>query len=237
MRKLATTSILIATLVCVAMAQTSAIKTGEGGKVTVSSRGDDVRAVIHDLFTQSGKNYILDPNVRFTLYLSLKDVDFDEALRLILKTAGLASETENGIHYVTKAPRIVAPPKTSSDSSAGHGAVKPSQDTHAKPEASNNGKPAVQKGRLSDTVLKKRVTTRFNKVDFRELMADLSRQTGVMIEVAEAVPAYKLDAYLLGTSLKYALDQITTAASLKWRFTDNYTIEIYGAAELKTSHS
>ena len=43
-------------------------------------------------------------------------------------------------------------------------------------------------------------------------------QAGIAIEVDPTVPGYKLDAYLINTSLKYALDQVTEAAGLKYRF-------------------
>jgi len=51
--------------------------------VSISAKGEDVRSVLHDLFTQSKKSFVLQPSVRFVLYLSLKDIEFEEALQLV----------------------------------------------------------------------------------------------------------------------------------------------------------
>lgn len=169
--------------------------------VKVNAKGEDVRSVLHELFGQAKKNYVLDPGVRYSLYLSLQDVEFEEALQLVCKMASLKYELQNGIFFVSKTsiakPSVKPTPKVE--------AVKP-------------------KGKLPETVLTKTVTTRFDKVDLRALFAEVSKQTGVTIEVDKTIPAYKLDAYLLKTSLKFALVTVCEAAKLKYTFTDNLTI-------------
>lgn len=224
------------------MAQTNdvAVKT-TGKNVTIASRGNDVRAVIHDLFTQSDKNYILDPNIRFTLYLSLKDVEFDEALQIILKTAGLKCDLQNGIYYVVRAPR----PSTSAPQTD----TKPTQSQVKTQEgAKSNGHGESQsqkqtpettktKGPLKSTDLQKRVTTRHSKIDLRLLMEDLTKQTGITIYVNEKVPLYKIDAFLINTSLKYALDQISSAAGLRYKLTEDGAIEIVPNVSVEVASS
>lgn len=200
--------IVLATgLAVTALAQN--VVSGKEGMVTVTSRGNDVRTVVHDLFAQLGKNYILDPAVRLQpLYLSLKDVEFEEALFQICKLAELRFEVQNGIFYVNRSPKA-APPK--------------SEPKTAEQKIVPKAEPT---GTLPATVWGKKVTTRFEKVDLREAMADLGKQTGLKIEVDAKVPRYKIDAYLINTSLKYALDQISTAANLRYRLTNRMTIEI-----------
>lgn len=187
--------------------------------VTVSARGADVRHVIHDLFSQLDRNYVLDSTVRLQpLYLSLKDVEFEIALAEICKLAELRCRFEGGIYHVSKAP-------------------KPSAEVTIKPVIV--GKPDLQpipsreapKGTYPNAVLGKHVTTRFTKIDLRDLMQDLARQTGLKIEVAAEVPKYRIDAFLIDTSLKYALDVVTNAAKLRYRLTDRLSIEIVPAAE------
>lgn len=173
--------------------------------VKVSAKGDDVRLVLHDLFGQAKKNYILDPAVRFSLYLSLADVEFEEALQLVCKTAGLKYELQNGIYFVNRIPAKVEPKPMPKQAEPPVEAPKP-------------------KGKLPESVLTKVVTTRLDRVDLRALFAELSKQTGVTIEVDKAVPAYKLDAHLIKTSLRYALNTVCDAANLKYVFTDNLTI-------------
>lgn len=162
--------------------------------VSVKAKGDDVRTVLHDLFSQAKKNYILEPGVRYALYLSLDGVEFEEALQLVCKNASLDYELQNGIYFVKKTDGSTA-------------------STTAKP-----------KGKLPESVLNKMITTRFDKIDIRTLFSNISKQAGITIEIDKEVPAYKLDAYLLKTSLKFALTTICDAARLKYVFTDNKTI-------------
>ncbi len=187
--------------------------------VSVSSKGDSVRVALHSIFEQAEKSYVLAPNTHFALHLSLRDVPFDEALQIICRIAKLEYEVDNGVYYLQqKQPpqKPKTPPPT-----------KPESKPETKPESKPVTKPEAPKGKLPESVLNKRLTTRFQKKDLRELLSNISAQTGVTIEVEKSVPAYKLDAFLIETSLKYALDQITQAAKLKYRFTDRQTIEIY----------
>ena len=175
--------------------------------VSVSSKGLDVRPVLHDMFKQAGKSFVLEPNVRFYLYLSLENIEFEEALTLVCKMASLKVEVQNGIYFINKIAPTTPPVKPT--------VVKAAFET----------KPAP-KGELPRSVLNKKITTRVDKIDFRLLLSNLTQQTGVQFEIAPEVPAFKLDAYLIGTSLKFALDTICRAAKLEYAFTDNLTIAI-----------
>lgn len=244
--------------------------------VKVSARGTDVRTVVHDLFTQGKKNYILDPNVELQLYLSLNDVEFDEAFELICKTAGLTYEVQNGIYFIKadpKGPSHVKPAPAKTEPKAETKPLpKPDTKTDPKPEVktqpkapikeatakprdpgdplstvpSVGGKPVVVPAKtaaaptvphqtLDQSILSKRVTTRLQKVDLRDLAAELSKQVGVQIEVDPSVPSYRLDAYLLKTSLKYALDRIAKAAGLNYIFTDRNSILLQNGTASKRS--
>ncbi len=172
--------------------------------VSVSSKGHDVRAVLHDMFKQAGKSFVLEPNIRFGLFLSLEKVEFEEALRLVCRVATLEIDVQNGIYFINK-PKPIAPPANT--------AVKGAFET----------KP---KGRLPESVLTKRITARAEKMDIRALAIDLGKQAGITLEVDAETPALKLDAYLLNTSLKFALDTICAAAKLQYRFTENLSIVI-----------
>lgn len=181
----------------------------ESGLVTVASKGKDVRDVLFDLFAQSKKSFILEPNIRYTLYLNLADVEFDEALAIILDLSGLESDVQNGISYIGKK-------KTTPNPNPPAGDVKPPEE---KP------KPAPL-GKLTDDELKKGINTRFSMTDLRSVFKEFEKQTGIKIEVDAKVPSYKIDAFLIDTSLKYGLDVVTTAAGLIWTKTDQKTILI-----------
>jgi type II secretory pathway component HofQ len=178
--------------------------------VTIRAAGVDVRMVLQDLFGQAKRSFVVDPSVRFSVHMSLKDVTFNEALDLVCRHAELEFEIRNGIYFVTKAK-----PKSSASAS---GTTEPAV---AQPSA----QPAPR-GRLPETVLQRRVTTRFTRVPLRDLVAELAKQAGVRIELDRGVPAYSLDAFLIDTSLKFALDVVTRAANLEYRFTENQSIVI-----------
>lgn len=202
---------LIVSIVVAASAPAQKTETPQPKQVSVSSKGSDVRVVLHDMFKQAEKSFVLEPNVRFYLYLSLEKIEFEEALQLVCRMASLKIDVQNGIYFIGPSKPATAQSQTS--------AVKGAFET--KPAT-----PPAPKGKLPETVLNKRVTTRLDKVDFRVLISNLSQQTGVAIEVESSVPAYKLDAYLINTSLKYALETICSAAKLQYKFTDSQTIAI-----------
>lgn len=203
-RLLAALAILPA--ICLAEPPTNSPDANAIPSVSISSKGSDVRTVLGDLFGQAKKNYVIEPFTYFALHLSLKDVEFDEALMIVCKLANLNVDLRNGIYYVTKAKSkpIVEPAAN----------IVPTQ-TVTKP-----------KGKLPTTVLNKIVTTRLAKVDLRALALELGKQAGLTIEIDKDVPAFKLDAFLIKTSLKFGLDEITKAAGLEYIFTENQTLLI-----------
>lgn len=167
--------------------------------VSVSSKGEDVRGVLHDLFTQVKKSYLAEPNIHFALYLSLDGIEFEEALALICKTANLKYELQNGVYFISRAPatKVLAAE-----------AVRP-------------------QGKLPVIVLRRKVSANFEKIDLRLLFKSLGEQTQLDIEVDPKVPSYTLDAVLKSSTLKAALQDICQAAGLSYRFTDHLSIEVF----------
>jgi len=198
MRKFAAIAVSVCVMFGLGFAQTAEIQTDAQGLVTITARGTDVRPLLHDLFAQAKKNYVLEATVRQNTYLSLAGVEFEEALQIICKLLDLQYEVQNGIYFLSKnvntsgqlVPVKVTPPQ----------------------------------GKVSQESMAKKVTTRFAKTELALVLADLSKQTGVKIELDKATPKYKIDAFLVGTSLKYALDVLTKATGLEYRLTDNCSI-------------
>ena len=81
--------------------QQEPVKT-DGTQITISSKGADVRSVLHDLFTQVKKNFVLENLSRSELFLSLNAMDFDETLEIVCRLANLTYEIQNDIYYFTK---------------------------------------------------------------------------------------------------------------------------------------
>lgn len=74
----------------------------------IEAGGRDVRDVIHNLFSQAKKSYVLDPNVRFQMYLTMYNVDFDAAFALLREQAKLQYEVRDNVYYISPMPVIVA---------------------------------------------------------------------------------------------------------------------------------
>ena len=188
-------------------AQDAPVSTSDAGLVTIASRGKDVREVLHDLFTQAKKNYVLDGAPRSNLFLVLNGVDFEETLAIVCKSANLQFEKQNGIYFLSPIAKPTAVQVV---------------DPAPRPV------PIVEKpkGRLPETVLTKRFTTKFTKTDFRKVVAEIAKQTNVRIEVDGDVPTRLVDAFLLDTSLKYGLDLLTSALGLEYRFSEQQSLVI-----------
>lgn len=191
--------------VCMASEPPTAVTTESTGKVTISSRGQDVREVLHDLFKQARRDFVIEDAQRVNLFLALNDADFDEALAIVCNLGGLRYEIQNGICFIRRAPT----------KSVTADAPKPA-DPSARP-----------KGTLPATALQKRVTTRLSKTALRDVLNEFARQTGIMIELDPSVPAYKLDAVLVDMSLQSALERVTKAANLGYRLTDRMSILVF----------
>jgi hypothetical protein len=182
------------------------VKTAEG-KVTIASRGTDVRPVLFDLFTQSSRNFVLEPNIHFVLYLSLAGVEFDEALDIVCNLANLEYTLDNGIYFIGKR-------KT--------GAV----DMTANKPNPTNPPQETKRGKLTEAELNKRLTTRFTKTLLADVFKSFTQQTGFEIIVDKDVPLYRIDAFLIDTSLQYALDVIMKSTNLKYTLTDDKQVRI-----------
>lgn len=202
----------------------TSVKT-EGTMVSITSKGDDVRSVLYDLFRQTGHNFVLDAGVRWVLYLHLEKVSFEQALSIVTQNAEIGYEFKNGVYYIGKNRKTTKPVEAKPNPAPQNKPeVKPteSKPTESKPTES---KPA-ESNKLTETDLQKRLTTRYSVTPIRKVFEEFTRQTGIKIEVDESVPNYKLDAFLIDTSLKYALDVICDAAKLRWIKTDKGTIRI-----------
>lgn len=226
----------------------------EGKTVTITAKGLDVRSVLYDLFQQTGHNFVIDQGVRYVLYLNLAKVEFDEAFKVVLKQADLGFEVKNDIYYIGKnRPKnfSVKIDKAATTPPVEHKTTQPEEHKATQPVGnkttgtvtppplpiSKNTNPDVPKlpggtttgqtgTKLTLQDLQKRLTTRMAMADIKDVFNEFAKQTGFTIELDPKVPAYKLDAYLINTSLKYALDVVTEATKLEYVLTDKGTIKI-----------
>lgn len=196
------------------------VNKGEIPTVTLASKGADVRNVLHDLFTQIQRDYVIENVARTELYLSLKDTDFDETLEVLCRLAKLEYEIQNGIYYFrhAKAAGRSTTPVTQRP------AESPSKQP-SRPPASVIVPPA-QTGALEKSVLTKPVTGSWKKANFRSLIADLGKQSGVTIEVSDKIPTLYLDLTLGKTSLGWTLNTLAARLKLRLVFTDRKSLRL-----------
>lgn len=177
----------------------------DDGIVTIASKGASVRDVLFDLFDQSKNNFVLQPNTHFILYLSLSGVEFEEALNIVCNVANLDYNIDNGIYFIGKMKA---------------GTTKHITVTVPDP------KPKPKLGKLTAGELNKRITTRFRKTEITKVFEAMTKQTGIEIIVDKDVPLFRIDAYLIDTSLEYAMDVIIRATGLKYTLTDDKQIHV-----------
>lgn len=176
--------------------------------ISISSRGNDVRTVLYDLFTQTGENFIIEVGIPYSLHLNLQNVPFSTALDLICKSAGLTYEIQNGIYIFSKAQSSRPVAKTIE---------------------------RVSTKTLDTKMLSRKVNLNLEKVDLRAACTEMTRQTGVPIEIAQDIGSFRINAYLFDTPLKSALQAITEPANLKYSLTNHGTILISKKTDIKTS--
>ena len=190
-------------LAFLALAPALAFGQADAPRISLDSRGDDVREVLATLFAQANKPYALDAAIKGKLYVKLDRFPYAKALGVVLSQAGLQAKDKDGVTMISPIP-VPPAPKTAP--------VKP---VVAKPLPP---KPAV--GPVPTAVLARRVTTRARRAPLADVLASLGEQAKVEIEVDPSVPAYRVDAFFIKTSLKYALDRVCKAANLRYEFSD-----------------
>ncbi|GEM_PF-1401438 len=173
-------------------------------KVTVSARGSDVRYVLFDIFSQAKKSFVVEDTGIVNLFLNLNDVPFDQAVDLICQTSSLACEQKDGIYVFKKAKKPISQTQTTANTS---------QELEVK----------VVK-QLDPSILDKHLTIRLEQAEIRRVFNDIGKQIGITIEVAPEVKNLKVNAFLVDTSLRFALNSLTQSAKLVYSFTDHNTI-------------
>jgi hypothetical protein len=224
MKTLSAALFVLAPLCGLAQAPVATAPSPDQAKVSVTSRGSDIRLVLTNIFSQAKKSLILQPTIQYSLYLSLQDTDFSKAVEVICDQAGLKFDIRDGIYHIyrKKAPlSFPTLPKVAAPAAATPSVEEP---MNSKPTVTPAISEGPKTGRLSLLVLKRKVTTKLAKAPIGAVLEELGAQSGIKIELGENVPAYRLDAVLNHTTLRYALEQITRAAKLTYSFTDHRSI-------------
>lgn len=77
--------------------------------ITIEFKDVDVQTALNALFMGRGMSYVVAPDVQGTLsMLSFKGVPFNQALKQILKSAGLVMRVQDGVYNISKKPDVTA---------------------------------------------------------------------------------------------------------------------------------
>ena len=83
------------------------VRTGEG-TFSIDVDGADIRTVMRAIAEFSGKNIVVDRDVKGSVKISLKNVSWESAMRTILRSSGLDYVEEGGILRVDEAAKLQA---------------------------------------------------------------------------------------------------------------------------------
>jgi type IV pilus assembly protein PilQ len=101
---------LAAVLLSLAASPTPAERADPPGeaKVSVDFKDADIRDILLMMGEVGGFQVVIDPGVACKLTLRLKDVPWDQALDLSLRSCGLGADAENGIYRIAPAAKLAA---------------------------------------------------------------------------------------------------------------------------------
>jgi type IV pilus assembly protein PilQ len=89
----------------VAMKQVGLVRTGSG-TFTMDVEGADIRTVVRAIAEFSGRNIVVANDVKATVHVSLRNVDWQDALRTVLRSNGLDYVQEGGIIRVDETTKL-----------------------------------------------------------------------------------------------------------------------------------
>ena len=76
-------------------------------RITLDAQGADIKTVLRTISDFAGKNIVYGPDVKGEVYVHIKDVQWEEALDIILKAHGYAYREEYGMIRVAEASRLM----------------------------------------------------------------------------------------------------------------------------------
>lgn len=180
-------------------------------KISLDSRGQDVREVLATLFAEAKKPYALDAAISGKLYVKIDAMPYEKALAIVLSQSGLMAKDRDGVVIISLAKETATPVKTAT-------VAKPVPAPKSPIKVAD--KPAPQSGEVTPNTYARKVTTRLTKASLADVFTAFGTQADVKIELDSSVPAYRIDAFFVKTSLKYALNRVCKAAGLKYRAVD-----------------
>ena len=102
-------AILVVTLLVTGLVCAVVMAAEDNSPVTLDLKDADVKSAIESLFRGRSRNYSISQDVAGAIpSLSITGVPFDQALKSLLKSAGLVYRVENNVYMISKKPETSA---------------------------------------------------------------------------------------------------------------------------------
>ncbi|MGQ9737463.1 MAG: hypothetical protein ACUVRT_06040 [Armatimonadota bacterium] len=166
----------------------------------------DVREVLDDLFQKAGKQYVIEPSVQGKVSLRIATNSFEEALNRVLQSAGLTYRVERS---------------------------RSSQERQMETYVVR-ALPAMSLMAQAPVDVLSRPVNMVASARLRNVLAMLSQQTGVPINVAPEVPDLEVTRLVLSNvTLGYALNMIAQATQTQYQFQPDGSILLLPAPQIQ----
>lgn len=166
----------------------------------------DVREVLDDLFQKAGKQYVIEPGVQGKVSLRIATNSFEEALNRVLQSAGLVYRVERS--------------RTSQGRQVETYVVR--------------ALPVVPQMAQAPVDMLSRPVNMVASARLRNVLAMLSQQTGVPINVASEVPDLEVTRLVLSNvTLGYALNIIAQATQTQYQVQPDGSILLLPAPQIQ----
>jgi type IV pilus assembly protein PilQ len=190
-------------------------RTYSGNPVSLDFQQADLRAVLRVFSDISGLNIVIDPAVRGTVDVALRDVPWDQALDIILRA--------NKLGYIVDGTVVrIAPLTTLADEEAQRRKLADEQalagDLHVLTKTVSYARAEDLRELLTKTVLSKRGTVqvdpRTNTLIISDLQEQLDAANSLITTLDTAQPQVEIEARIVQTQKEYA-----RALGVQWGFT------------------
>lgn len=166
----------------------------------------DVREVLDDLFQKAGKQYVIEPGVQGKVSLRIATNSFEEALNRVLQSAGLTYQIER-----SRTPQ---------------GRMVETYVVRPRPEV-----PLTMQAPVD---ILSRPVNMVASAKLRNVLARLSQQTGVPINVTPEVPDLEVTRLVLSNvTLGYALNIIAQATQTQYQIQPDGSILLLPAPQIQ----
>lgn len=177
----------------------------KGAPISLDFAGADIRSVLRVFSETSGLNIIIDPKVQGTVDVALRDVPWDQALEIILRSAGLGYVIDGNV--VRIAPiNVLAAEETERRKLADEQALGGELDTITRTlsyATAKDLKPVIEKSGLTRRG-QVQVDERTNTLIMRDLPPALQTMGQIIDTLDRAQPQVEIEARIVQTTRNFA---------------------------------